>query len=395
MLFSERANNIKISATSEIRNTANRLKSQGKKIISLSAGELNKELPDYFKVEVNTALNETNNLYTDAAGLESLRTKIANYINKAYTSTYKMDNIILTNGAKHGLFNIMMALISEGDEVILSAPFWGTYQEQITLLDGKVKYIDITANDYNLTSQMLENTITDSTKIVLINTPNNPTGKVIDNAELFKIGELAERFNFYVVLDICYQQYTFGQEQLNLTEVLNKNTDRFIIVDSFSKTLAITGWRLGYIAAQESLIKKIRAIQSHTTSNVCSLLQHTMSNVLTYDLSEFISNNRNHLEINKNIAVDLLNKSSELNHVVPDGGFYVYCDFDPSKFSKKQLKSEISIESFANGLLSEKAVSITPGNAFGLNKGFRISLCGDKKELAEGITHLIDYVNEL
>ena len=389
MLFSNRILSISDSKTSESRIIAAQMKKEGKNIISLSAGEIDTMLPDYFKKAVIDSLNNEKQIYLDAAGLPALRNKISNIVSLMTGREYQMENVIVTNGAKHGLSSVFFALLNPGDEVIIPKPFWGTYEEQVNMSGGKVVWNNDDISSENGINDVIESLITKNTRLIVINTPNNPTGKIFSSKEMLEIAKIAVKHDIYILLDICYHNYIYIERSV-IPDSIKEYLDRFIIVDSFSKSFAITGWRIGYVCGNQKLIKKIRSLQSHTTSNVCSLLQYSMLRILENDYHKFIELNKNIMNKNRLDAIKELENTLGLNFIAPDGGFYIYLTIDPDSY--KSLDKDIrNISGICNILLREKGVSVTPGAAFGDTRGIRISLCSDNKELIYGLRKIKEF----
>lgn len=273
-MLSERTKLITSSQTAATRSIVKKLVEQGVDIIDLSAGELTCETSEIIKKAAIKAILLGNNRYTDTIGIIHLRELIASHLEAETQQPWTKDEIALTAGAKQALFNAAMVLLNPGDEVIIPVPYWTTFPAQTYLANAVPVLVDTSLYNYQLNAEQIINAITPKTKAIVLNTPNNPTGAVYEELTLKKIIDVAVQKNIFIIYDICYSKFIYSPSKyVNIINLHPEGKNHTIIINSFSKSLALTGWRIGYVAAPKYIIDAIKALQSHTTSNPNTIAQ--------------------------------------------------------------------------------------------------------------------------
>lgn len=374
--LANRLNLIKPSPTLAITAKAAALKAEGQDIIGLGAGEPDFDTPEFIKKAALRALEKGETKYTNVEGTPALRKAIAQKFLKDNHLTYDLSEIIVSCGAKHILFNALMATLNEGDEVIIPAPYWVSYPDMSLLFGGVPKIIKTQEeNHFKVTPTSLEDAITERTKWFILNSPSNPTGMCYTEKELHDLGTVLKKYpHIWILSDDIYEHLVFDDLVFKtLAEVVPDLKDRTLTINGVSKTYAMTGWRIGYGAGPKSLINAMKMLQSQSTSNPSSIAQAAATEALVGDQS-FLEDFRKSFEERRNMVVDLLNTCPGLFCLKPNGAFYVY----PSAkglIDKKTPKGDIlkSDSDIAAYFLDYVGVAVVPGEAFGLSPYFRIS----------------------
>lgn len=394
--ISRRAQRVEVSRTSAMRSIANELKAKGVAITNLAAGELCRDTAPAFKDAVREALDNGFNRYTDTVGVPLLRSRIADRLRAQTGSAYTGNNVAVTAGAKHALYNIMLTLFDEGDEVLLPAPCWSTFAEQIRLVGARPVLIDLRPYRFRLNADALRDAITPQTRCIVLNSPGNPTGQIVDATTVRAICELCLQTGVWMLLDSTYALYNYtGTPFPHPAAICPEILPRLVIADSFSKAYALAGWRIGFAAGPRDIIEAVKALQSHTTSNPSSLAQHAALAAFSPQADAFLEENRALLETNRRIGIEVLAECPILRTVVPDGGFYFYCDVEPAAFGKAARVQLSSPDDLAAHLLETAHVAVTPGSAFCSKRGFRISFSIETAEFRDGVMRLRDYLTSV
>jgi aspartate aminotransferase len=353
------------SKTTRVFTLAQQLRRQGKDIISLAVGEPDFETPQAVIRATRQALEAQATRYGPVSGIDALRALLSQEF-----PGYGPDNIIITNGAKQALYTLFQMLCNPGDEVILPQPCWVSFTEQIKLAGGCP--VAVTTVDHQIDPQTIEDAVTDKTRAILINTPNNPTGAVYSKAALTHVAAIAEKHDIYLISDDAYHVMTFDDHpHVGLFDVV-ADQDRVITVRSFSKHYNMTGFRLGYMAAHPSIIKGMAKLQSHISGNVCTFAQYGALAALEMDQS-IVEQRRLVLENRRDIAYELTR--SLFDCVKPQGAFYLF----PNVTS--HLKKSETSENLAMRLLDKAGVAVVPGEAFGGAGHIRISFGANEADL--------------
>ena len=389
MIIADRMDRLSESMTIAISTLARELKESGKDILSFSAGEPDFDTPQVIKDEAIKAINDGFTKYTAVAGIPELKKAICEKLERENNLIYSPNEIMVNNGAKHSLFNIFQALISDGDEVIIPAPYWVTYPELTKYCGGKV--IEIATDDKNsfkITADDLKNAITEKSKILILTTPSNPSGSVYSKDELVEIANVLKDTDIIIVADEMYEKLIY--DNLKFTAVASINEDmlnRTITVNGLSKSVAMTGWRFGYCATKnQELIKAMTKLQSQSTSNINSITQKASIAGLNGKADKDVEMMRVEFEKRRDIACEMFNKIDGISVVKPDGAFYLYVNI-------KEI-SDSSLN-FSKELLEKALVAVVPGVAFGLDGYFRFSFATDMETIKAGINRIEKFIKSL
>lgn len=387
-MLTDRVNTLSESITIAITTLAQELKAQGKDILSFSAGEPDFNTPKVINDAAIAAINEGFTKYTAVDGIVELRQAIANKLKRDNNLTYAPNQIITNNGAKHSLFNLISATIQKGDEVIIPAPYWVTYPELVLYCGGDV--VEIETNDetaFKITPEQLKAAITPKTKMLILTTPSNPTGSIYSKDELIALGKVLEGTDIIVASDEMYEKLTFEGTFTSCAAVSEDMYKRTVTINGLSKSVAMTGWRFGYMAAHNTeLIKATKKLQSQSTSNINTITQKAAIAGLDGSADADIEMMRLEFIKRRDEAYELINKIDGLSVVKPDGAFYLFVNI-------KEVSSD-SLE-FSKDLLDKKLVAVVPGVAFGSEGYFRMSFATDIETIRTGIARIAEFVKEL
>lgn len=386
MKIANRMETLSPSVTMAITALGRELKAQGKDILSFSAGEPDFDTPEIIKQAAIKAINDGHTKYTAVEGIIATKQAIINKLKKDNGLEYKLDGIVISNGAKHSLFNLFQVLIENGDEVIIPAPYWVTYPEQVKFSDGVPVFIETDdSTDFKITPAQLKAAITPKTKVLLLNTPSNPTGSVYSKEELLALGEVLKGTDIIVFSDEMYEKIMYnGKKFTAAAEVSEDMFKRTVTINGLSKAVAMTGWRFGYIATPDAaLAKALTKLQGQVTSNINTMTQYAAIPALEGDADETIEMMRVEFEKRKNIVVKSFNEIKGLSTTDPDGAFYVFVNIQ--KVTNDSMK-------FCADLLEQKGVALVPGLAFGTEGYVRFSFATDLVTIQEGIKRIKEFV---
>lgn len=396
MNLSKKAKSISPSITLEITSKANELKKQGVNVMSFSAGEPDFNTPKNIIDAAVNAMNYGYTKYTKTSGIEELRKAICKKLLDENNLKYNEDQIVVSTGAKQCLANALLGILNKGDEVILQNPCWVSYTELIKLADGVPVVIECDeSNNYKLSAEAIEQAITSKTKAILINSPHNPTGVVYEKNELIKIAEIAKKYNLIIISDEIYEKLIYdGKNHVSIASLSEDAYSRTIVINGFSKTYAMTGWRIGYSASSQEIAKILSGIQSHMTSNTCSISQHAALEALNGQ-QDSIFMMKKAFEERRNFMMKKLDEMKGVTFIKPEGAFYIMANI--SNFIGKEycgLKINDSV-TFANKLLEEEKVAVIPGAAFGLDNFIRLSYATSMETIDEGIERIGQFIDKL
>ncbi len=387
MQLANRLRNIQPSLTLAIDAKAKAMKASGIDICSFSAGEPDFDTPDHIKAAAKTALDQGKTRYTAAAGIPELKQAIAAKLLRDNQVTYKPEQIIVTNGGKHSLYNLMMAILDAGDEVIIPVPFWVSYPEMVKLAEGTPVFVITTEeNGYKITPEQLEAAITPKTKLFVLNSPSNPTGMVYSPAEIKALAEVLDRHpHVYIVSDEIYEKILYdGATHLSIAAVSQSMYDRTLISSGFAKAYSMTGWRVGYLAGAPEIIKAATLIQGHSTSNICTFAQYGAVTALN-DSQDCVEVMRKAFAERRDVMYDLLTSIKGFTCPKPDGAFYLFPSI--KAFGIPSLE-------FCDKLLEDQKVALIPGIAFGLDNCIRLSYATDLKTIREGCDRIRQFTEK-
>ena len=396
MQLSKKAGNISPSITLSITAKANELKKQGVDVVSFGAGEPDFNTPENIINAAIKAMKDGKTKYTPAGGILELKETICKKFKKDNNLDYKPSQITISTGAKQCLANAFMAILNPEDEVLIPIPYWVSYPELVKLADGVPVFVETKKeNNYKYTVEDLEKAVTDKTKAILINSPNNPTGTIYHEDELLKIADFAKKHNLLIVSDEIYEKLIYdGEKHVSIASLNEDAFNRTLVINGVSKTYAMTGWRLGYIAASEEITKIMTSIQSHMTSNVNTITQYATIEALNGPVEE-LKNMVSEFENRRNFMVDKLSKISGVSIIKPSGAFYIMVDIsDYFNTVFKGQKIENSLD-FAKVLLDEEKVAVIPGAGFGLDNYIRLSYATSMKVIETGIDRISTFLSKI
>ncbi|MBO5215963.1 MAG: pyridoxal phosphate-dependent aminotransferase [Clostridia bacterium] len=398
MKIAQRALQICPSLTLELTARAKQLKSEGMDVVSFGAGEPDFNTPDYILDAAKEALDNGVTKYTPASGTNELKQVICNKFLRDNGLEYFPSNIVVSNGAKHSLTNVCQAIVEEGDEVIIPAPYWLTYPELVRLSGGVPVTVNTKEeNGFKMTAEELKNAITPKTKAVILNNPNNPTGAVYSKEEIYALAEVIEKTDIVVISDEIYEELNYtGEKVTSIATYSHKLKEQTIIVNGVSKTYAMTGWRIGFIAAPNPVAKAIANMQSHTTSNPNSIAQYATVAAYTHDGgTQFLKDMTQSFARRRKLIMDELNKIEQISYVRPDGAFYVLVNVS-NVFGKKYEGTYVSTaHEFANLLLEKALVTVIPCESFAAPEYVRLSYAISDEDIKKGVGRIGAFVRAM
>lgn len=383
--ISSRVNKVSPSLTLSVTNQAKALKAQGEEVYGLAGGEPDQDTPDFIKLAAIEALNQGKTKYTPAAGIPELREAIAAKLKTDNGIDYDPRQIVVNSGAKQSCFNAILAVCEEGDEVIIPSPYWVSYPEMVRLAGAEPVFVETTAeNNWKITPEQFEENMTGRTKMIILNTPGNPTGSVYTADELRAIGEVALYEDIIILADEIYEHLVYGDTQHTSIASLSKDLyDLTITVNGFSKAYSMTGWRIGYTAAPKPLADAISKIQGHTTSNATTFAQYGALAALENEQGKtFIKDLNAEYDVRRQFVYSRLKAIPNIKVTEPNGAFYMFIDT-----TQLGLKSV----NLCDKLLTRYRVATVPGIAFGNDNSIRLSYCTTLDVLNEGLTRFEEF----
>lgn len=395
MELSEKVANIAPSLTLAITAKAKQMKKDGISVVSFGAGEPDFNTPDYIVESAKKALDTGFTKYTPASGMPELREAVAEKFEKDNGLRYTPEQIVVSCGAKSSLFHAIAALVDAGDEVLIPAPYWLTYPELVKLAGGVCVFVPAEKErGYKVKAEDLKNRTTDKTKLLILNSPNNPTGAVYTKEELSAIAAYAEEAGIYVISDEIYEKLVYGGEtHVSIAGLSAYMKEHTVVVNGVSKSYAMTGWRIGYLAAPTAIAKAIGAMQSHTTSNPNSIAQYASVAALSGG-ADFIEQMRAIFDERRRLMAAALKEIDGVRCYEPKGAFYAFCDVSSLYGKSYEGESVVGSLSFADCALRE-GVALIPGIAFGDDRCIRLSYAISKEDIAEGLRRLALFVKKL
>ena len=375
---------------------AKAMKAAGESVVSFGVGEPDFNTPDHIIAAAKAALDAGHTKYTPSSGLLPLRKAICEKFKKDNGLEYEPSQIIVSNGAKHSIFNACYALLDEGDEVIIPEPYWLTYPEVVKVCGGVVKTLPCKKeNKYKFTAAELKAAITPKTKMLIFNSPSNPTGAVYTEEEVRAIAAVCEEAEIFVLADEIYEKLCYnGVKPFSIAAVSEKMKELTITVNGVSKTYAMTGWRIGYLAAPKDVAKAIDSFQSHATSNASSISQYATIEALNAPEEE-IAAMVDVFDKRRAKLLALIDGIDGVSAVEPDGAFYVMMvigDLFGKSYQGKTITNSIE---FADALLDGEKVATVPGVSFGADDCVRLSYALSEKDIDEGLARIARFVSEL
>ena len=386
-MISNRAQNLQPSETLKITGKAKELKRQGKSVVSLSAGEPDFKTPRHICDAAIKAINDGFHGYTMNTGTPELREAIVAKLKRDNGLDYDPSQIICSNGAKQSVGFGLLAIVNKGDEVIIPAPFWVSYPEMVRLAEGESVLVRTSfENDFKLTPQQLEDSITDKTKAIILCSPSNPTGACYSKEELEGLANVLRNYpEIYIVSDEIYEYIVFDGDHVSILNVAPDLKDRVLLVNGFSKGFAMTGWRLGYLAASNEVVSAVSKIQSQETSAPSSISQKAAEAAYNGSLDEVMAM-RDQFKKRRDFMVDALNAIEGVSCFSPGGAFYVFPDISHYLNSEKPDGSKIETSTeLCMYLLEEFGLALVPGDAFGEPNGLRMSYAASMNDLEDAM----------
>lgn len=389
---SEKAKSISPSPTLAIDSKFKQMKKQGIPVVGFGAGEPDFNTPDNIKQAGIDAINNNITKYTPASGTVEIKQAVCDKLKRDTGLSYDIANIVVSNGGKHSLQNAFMAVCNPGDEVILPAPYWVSYPEMIKMADGVPVYINTTEEtSFKFTIEQLKAAVTPKTKALVLNTPSNPTGMIYTKEELVEIAKIAVENEFYVIFDEIYEKLVYEGEHTNIATLGDDIKDLTIIVNGMAKTYAMTGWRIGYIAAHEKLAKAMANIQSHAASNPNSIAQAAAVEALNGDQSFIDEMKKTYVE-RRNYMVERINSIEGLSCTNPNGAFYIFMNVKDVLGKEHYGKVINTAEELCTDMLDRALVALVPSEGFGIDGYVRLSYATSMEVIKTGLDRIEDYL---
>ncbi|MBZ0312866.1 pyridoxal phosphate-dependent aminotransferase [Clostridium butyricum] len=396
MNLSKKAGNISPSITLSITAKANELKAQGVDVVSFGAGEPDFNTPQNIINAAIKAMQDGKTKYTPAGGILELKKTICKKFKEDNGLDYTTDQITISTGAKQCLANVFMAILNPGDEILIPIPYWVSYPELVKLADGVPVFVEtLKENNYKYTIEDLEKAVSDKTKAVLINSPNNPTGTIYNREELIEIVEFAKKHDLLIISDEIYEKLIYdGEKHISIASLSEDAFERTVVINGVSKTYAMTGWRLGYMAASKEITKLMTSIQSHMTSNVNTIAQYAAIEALNGPIED-LNTMVKEFERRRNFMVDRLGKIDGVSIIKPSGAFYIMVNISSyfnTTFKGEEIKNSLD---FSRVLLDEEKVAVIPGAGFGLDEYIRLSYATSMDIIETGIDRIAMFINKI
>lgn len=387
MKITKRAKNIQPSFTLTITAKAKEMKKQGLDVVSFGAGEPDFDTMSHIKDAAKRAIDEGFTKYTSTSGITELKEAVCMKLRRDNWLDYETKEILVSTGAKQSLFNIILTLIEEKDEVIIPVPYWVSYKEMVNFAGGKS--ILLKTNNFKIDPQSLERAITPKTKMLILNSPANPTGVVYEEKELKQIANVCTKNNIIVLSDEIYEKLTYGKKHHSIAAMNDKIKKLTIVVNGVSKTFAMTGWRIGYAAGPEDVIKAATRIQDHSTSNPSSIGQKAALAALTGPM-DHVDKMTWEYRRRRDFMVERLNRIKGIYASRPDGAFYVFANI--SSFYNRQVNGSLE---FCKRLLEEAYVATIPGIGFGDDRFIRLSFATGMDHIRRGLDRMEKFCDKI
>ena len=382
------------SGTMAISNKAKILKKEGKPVIGFGAGEPDFPTPGYVIDDVKAAAeNPENHKYSAVGGLEILRKEIANTTSLYSGFESDPNNIVVSNGGKHAIFNTLISILDQNDEVLIPAPYWTTYPEAVKIAGGVPKIVTTSFEDnFKVTVEQLNENLTDKTKALVWVSPSNPTGVVYTKKEAELIYEWAFKNNIWIISDELYEHLVYEGEKTPSPAIYDHNFKNTIVINGVAKAYSMTGWRVGWIIGNEEVINIAKKIQSHATSNVANLSQIAATSALKNGLDE-TNKMKEAFDKRRILALDIFDSLKNVKISKPNGAFYLFPDI--SYYCNDKIKNVSSSIDFCNWLLDEHYIAFVPGEVFGAEGYLRCSYALSENDLNEGLSRFSEAVKDL
>ena len=386
MKLAKRVSGIEESVTLDITAKAKKMAEEGIDVVSFAAGEPDFDTPAHIKIAAVKAIHDGFTKYTPSSGTLELRNAIARKFKEDNKIDYSASQIVVSNGAKHSLYNIFQALCEKGDEVIIPSPYWLSYPAMVELAEARPVFTEVRQdNNFKLTKKELASKITKRTKCLVLNSPSNPTGSVYTLEELKFIAELAVTNKFFVISDEIYEKLVYGNtKNISIASLGRDIYELTITVNGVSKSYSMTGWRIGYAAGPSEVMKAVANLQSHGMSNPASISQKATLAALT-ESQECVEAMRQEFEKRRDLMVSRINGIKKISCTRPEGAFYVFCDISALKLGSVKL---------AGRLLDEARVAVIPGEPFGADSFIRLSFATSMENVKKGMDRIEEWVTK-
>lgn len=396
LTISEKCRNIHPSVTLAIDARAKQLRAMGLDVIGFGAGEPDFDTPRYIKSAARDALDAGMTKYTPVAGTVELRTEIQQKLLRDNGLDYELADIIVSSGAKQCLFNALSAILDPGDEVLLPSPCWVSYPEMVRMADGvPVMVKGDEANGFLVDADALRPHVTERTKALILNSPNNPSGSVCSRALLEGIAALAVEKQFYVISDEIYEKLIYdGEAHVSIASLGDEIRAQTIVVNGVSKSYAMTGWRIGYAAGPKPVIRAMTAFQSHSTSNPNSIAQHAAAVALTNG-EKFMHDSLVEFDARRRLMHQLISEIPGLSAALPKGAFYMMLNISALIGKSLNGRAIRGSDDFAEMLLESQKVAVVPARAFGDDRCVRLSYATSRDKITLGLARIAEFVKEL
>lgn len=389
MKLAKRVNALTPSSTLAIAQKATELKNEGHDVIGLGVGEPDFNTPEYIIEAAKEAMDKGYTKYTASGGISELKQVIIDKFKKDNNLSYTPDEIVVTTGAKYGLYALCQVFLEEGDEVIIPTPFWVSYPEHVKLAGATPVFVNaLESNDFKLTKAQLEASITPNTKAVIINSPSNPTGMMYSEEELAELGEVCLKHNILIISDEIYEKLIYTEDKhISIAQISDKLKQQTVIINGVSKSHAMTGWRIGYAAGPQKIIKAMTSHASHAISNPTSISQYAA-------LKAYEGSNETIVEMNKVFSerldrlYELLIDIPGISCVKPKGAFYLF----PNAIDAAKMNGFDTVDEWVTALLEEEKVALVPGSGFGAPDNVRLSYATSLDLLEEAAKRIKRFV---
>lgn len=390
MKLSKRVAELTPSSTLAISAKAKELKDEGHDVIGLGVGEPDFNTPDYIIQAAKDAMDSGYTKYTPSGGILPLKEAIVEKLKNDHNLEYETSNIIVTTGAKYALFGLFQSIIDEGDEVIVPTPYWVSYPEHVKLAGGTPVFVEgLEENEFKITKEQLEASITDKTKALIINSPSNPTGMMYSKNELLALGEVCIKHNIMIVSDEIYESLVYTDDKhVSIAELSQELKDLTVVINGVSKSHAMTGWRIGYAAGPKKIIQAMTNHASHATSNPTSIAQYAALAAYTVP-NNTLKNMRTIFSERLNKFYELISNIKGIHCIKPKGAFYLF----PNVSEAVKLNGFNTVEEWVEALLEEEKVALVPGGGFGAPNNVRLSYATSMEQLEEAAKRINRFVN--
>ncbi len=381
--IAERLSKVSPSATLKLTAKAKEMKAKGFPVISFGAGEPDFDTPQPVKDEAVKSLQNGFTKYTPTSGIPELREEVARKFKQDNGLDYKSEQVVISCGAKHSLYNLFQVLLGPGDEVLIPSPYWVSYPEMAYLAGATPVFVETRQEDgFRLSADALKKAVTPRTKLVVLNSPSNPTGAVMGEKELRALADIIVEKNLLCVSDEIYEYYLYaGQKHVSIASFNEEIKKRTFVVNGTSKSYSMTGLRIGYLAGDAEVVKKIGILQDHSTSNPTSISQKMALAALKLPQS-YRDEVRTKFEKRAKLMVELIGRAQGFKPFTPQGAFYTFCDI---------LGTGVTSEALCEELLEKRHVAVIPGKSFGSDKHVRLSFATGEKDIEEGIQRIIEW----